>query len=98
MPPPEERRKPSPVESRERTQLFFQRLGVGVPLPVPTELPAAYSALVRGVLSSAAVSAPASPAPPRVSCTLSVSPAAVVSPSSSSSLIPYQEGALLDPL
>uniref|UniRef100_A0A0E0LK96 Thioesterase domain-containing protein n=1 Tax=Oryza punctata TaxID=4537 RepID=A0A0E0LK96_ORYPU len=71
--PPEERRKPSPAESREWTQRFFQGLGVGVPLPAHAELPAAYSALVRGILSSAAVS----PAPPRVSCTLSVSPAAV---------------------
>ncbi|XP_052161281.1 uncharacterized protein LOC127778699 [Oryza glaberrima] len=72
--PPEERRKPSPAESRQWTQRFFQVLGAGDPLPAPAELPAAYSALVRGVLSSAAVSSSASP---RVSCTLTVSPAAV---------------------
>lgn len=78
--PPEERRKPSPAESRQWTQRFFQVLGAGEPLPAPAELPAAYSALVRGVLSSAAVSVvPATPASPRVSCTLTVSPAAVVS-------------------
>uniref|UniRef100_A0A0E0AJB9 Thioesterase domain-containing protein n=1 Tax=Oryza glumipatula TaxID=40148 RepID=A0A0E0AJB9_9ORYZ len=74
--PPEERRKPSPAESRQWTQRFFQVLGAGEPLPAPAELPAAYSALVRGVLSSAAVSASAS-ASPRVSCTLTVSPAAI---------------------
>uniref|UniRef100_A0A0E0AJC5 Thioesterase domain-containing protein n=1 Tax=Oryza glumipatula TaxID=40148 RepID=A0A0E0AJC5_9ORYZ len=79
MAPPVERRSPSLAESRQWTRRFLRSLGVDGPLPAAAELPAAYSALVRGVLSSAAVSVvPASsPASPRVSCTLTVSSAAV---------------------
>lgn len=80
MAPPMERRSPSLAESRQWTRRFLRGLGVDGTLPATAELPAAYSALVRGVLSSAAVSVvPATPASPRVSCTLTVSPAAVVS-------------------
>ncbi|XP_040382330.1 acyl-coenzyme A thioesterase 13-like [Oryza brachyantha] len=78
MPPPEgegeERRKPSPAESREWTQRFFRGLGVDAPLPAAADRSDAYSALVRGVLSSATVSAAG---PPRVSCTLTISHAAI---------------------
>uniref|UniRef100_A0A0E0Q7W3 Thioesterase domain-containing protein n=1 Tax=Oryza rufipogon TaxID=4529 RepID=A0A0E0Q7W3_ORYRU len=78
MAPPMERRSPSLAESRQWTRRFLRGLGVDGTLPAAAELPAAYSALVRGVLSSAAVSVvPATPASPRVSCTLTVSPAAV---------------------
>uniref|UniRef100_A0A0E0ISA8 Uncharacterized protein n=1 Tax=Oryza nivara TaxID=4536 RepID=A0A0E0ISA8_ORYNI len=63
--------KPSLVESRDWTQRFFQGLGVGAPLPAPTELHGTYSALVRGVLSSSTVSASASPC---ISYTLRRSP------------------------
>ncbi|KAG8100000.1 hypothetical protein GUJ93_ZPchr0013g35919 [Zizania palustris] len=71
--PPEERRKPSPEESLEWTQRFFRGLGVDAPLPASADRPDAYSALVRGIISSAAVSA--SP-DPRVTCTLAVSASA----------------------
>uniref|UniRef100_J3MKL8 Thioesterase domain-containing protein n=1 Tax=Oryza brachyantha TaxID=4533 RepID=J3MKL8_ORYBR len=70
----EERRKPSPAESREWTQRFFRGLGVDAPLPAAADRSDAYSALVRGVLSSATVSAAG---PPRVSCTLTISHAAI---------------------
>ncbi|KAL6611263.1 hypothetical protein ACP70R_039191 [Stipagrostis hirtigluma subsp. patula] len=73
-PPPDEPQRLSPAESREATLAFFRRLGVGVHLPARAERPDAFAALVRAVLSSAAVSA--GPAP-RVSCTLTVSPALV---------------------
>ncbi|KAF0909610.1 hypothetical protein E2562_039013 [Oryza meyeriana var. granulata] len=76
MAPPEERRTPSLAESREWTQRFLQRLGMDARLPLSVERPDAYSALVRGVLSSVAVSVSVSPAP-RVSCTLVVCPASI---------------------
>ncbi|EEE67123.1 hypothetical protein OsJ_24149 [Oryza sativa Japonica Group] len=72
--PPEERRKPSPAESRQWTQRFFQVLGAGEPLPAPAELPAAYSALVRGVSPPP----PSPPPPPRASPARSPSPPAAV--------------------
>ncbi|KAL6639405.1 hypothetical protein ACP70R_023135 [Stipagrostis hirtigluma subsp. patula] len=72
--PPEERRKPSsPEYHRDRALRFFRFHGADEPLPASAERPDAHAALVRSLLSSAAVSA--SPAP-RVSCTLTVSPAA----------------------
>ncbi|XP_051215967.1 uncharacterized protein [Lolium perenne] len=72
-PPPEERRKPTPAESREWTLRFLQALGVDATLPASAERPDAYPALVRALLSSATVSS--SPTP-RVSCTLFVSSSA----------------------
>ncbi|XP_006657673.1 acyl-coenzyme A thioesterase 13-like [Oryza brachyantha] len=78
MPPPEERSAPSPAYSSEWTQRFLERLGVEGTLPASLDHPGAYSALVRSVLSSAAVSVSVSDSTaPRVSCTLAVSPAAV---------------------
>ncbi|KAF2922703.1 hypothetical protein DAI22_07g133600 [Oryza sativa Japonica Group] len=77
MAPPMERRSPSLAESRQWTRRFLRGLGVDGTLPAAAELPAAYSALVRGVLSAAVSVVPATPASPRVSCTLTVSPAAV---------------------
>uniref|UniRef100_A0A0D3GQP5 Thioesterase domain-containing protein n=1 Tax=Oryza barthii TaxID=65489 RepID=A0A0D3GQP5_9ORYZ len=66
MAPPMERRSPSLAESRQWTRRFLRGLGVDGTLPAAAELPAAYFALVRGVLSSAAVSVvPATPASPR---------------------------------
>uniref|UniRef100_A0A0A9ELW2 Thioesterase domain-containing protein n=1 Tax=Arundo donax TaxID=35708 RepID=A0A0A9ELW2_ARUDO len=59
----------SPMESLQQTLGFFQGLGKDVSLPTSAEQPDAFDALVRAVLSSAAVSAL------RVSCTLTVSPA-----------------------
>ena len=55
---------------------FFQALGADARLPASAEQPDAYSALVRAILSSVAVST--SPAP-RVSCTITVSHAVTVS-------------------
>ncbi|XP_066399101.1 uncharacterized protein [Miscanthus floridulus] len=49
---------------------FFQALGADARLPASAEQPDAYSALVRAILSSVAVTASPSP---RVSCTITVS-------------------------
>ncbi|PUZ69537.1 hypothetical protein GQ55_2G117000 [Panicum hallii var. hallii] len=68
----EPRRKLSPADSRAVALAFIRALGAGARLPAAADQPDAYSALVRAILSSAAVSA--SPAP-RVSCTIAVSPA-----------------------
>ncbi|RLM87667.1 uncharacterized protein C2845_PM04G09740 [Panicum miliaceum] len=68
----EPRRKLSPADSRAVALAFIRALGAGARLPAAADQPDAYSALVRAILSSAAVSA--SPGP-RVSCTIAVSPA-----------------------
>nr|CAB3456505.1 unnamed protein product [Digitaria exilis] len=65
-------KKLSPARSRAVAQAFIRALGADARLPSSADLPDAYSALVRAVLSSIAVSA--SPAP-RVSSTITVSPA-----------------------
>uniref|UniRef100_A0A0D9WYL2 Uncharacterized protein n=1 Tax=Leersia perrieri TaxID=77586 RepID=A0A0D9WYL2_9ORYZ len=92
MPPPppeEERRTPSLAESREWTERFLRHLGMEGELPASLERPDAYSALVRGILSSASVVA-SSQGLPRVSCTLTVSPASIVSPPVSSDPSPAE--------
>jgi acyl-coenzyme A thioesterase 13 len=79
MPPPsrpeDEPGRLSPAESRTRTLAFLGALGAGAALPAAAEQSDAYSALVRALLSSAAVSPPPDT---RVSCTLTVSPASTV--------------------
>nr|CAB3452790.1 unnamed protein product [Digitaria exilis] len=65
-------KKLSPARSRAVAQAFIRALGADERLPASADLPDAYSALVRAVLSSTDVSA--SPAP-RVSSTITVSPA-----------------------
>ncbi|XP_021310171.1 uncharacterized protein LOC8061659 isoform X2 [Sorghum bicolor] len=62
--------KLSPAESREVMLAFLRFLGADARLPASADQPDAYSALVRAILSSVAVSA--SPTP-RVSCTITVS-------------------------
>lgn len=68
--------KLSPAESREVMLAFLRFLGADARLPASADQPDAYSALVRAILSSVAVSA--SPTP-RVSCTITVSHAVTVS-------------------
>jgi acyl-coenzyme A thioesterase 13 len=68
--------KLSPVDSRAVMLAFFRALGADARLPASAEQPDAYSALVRAILSSVAISA--SPTP-RVSCTITVSHAVTVS-------------------
>ncbi|CAL5065674.1 unnamed protein product [Urochloa decumbens] len=65
-------RKLSPSDSREAALAFISTLGADARLPAAADLPDAHSALVRAILSSTVVSA--SP-DPRVSCTITVSPA-----------------------
>ncbi|KAJ1288936.1 hypothetical protein BS78_02G127000 [Paspalum vaginatum] len=64
--------KLSPADSRAVMLAFLHALDADAGLPASADQPDAYSALVRAILSSVAVSA--SPAP-RVSCTITVSPA-----------------------
>ena len=72
----EPKQKLSPADSRAVALAFVRALGAGARLPAAADRPDAYSALVRAILSSAAVST--SPGP-RVSCTIAVSPAVTVS-------------------
>ncbi|CAN6197693.1 unnamed protein product [Urochloa humidicola] len=65
-------RKLSPADSRKAALAFIRALGADARLPASADLPDSYSALIRAVLSSSAVSA--SP-DPRVSCTITISPA-----------------------
>jgi acyl-coenzyme A thioesterase 13 len=69
-------KKLSPADSRMVALAFIRALGADARLPAAADQPDAYSALVRAILSSIAVST--SPEP-RVSCTITVSPAVTVS-------------------
>ncbi|CAN6311542.1 unnamed protein product [Urochloa humidicola] len=64
-------RKLSPADSRKAALACIRLLGADARLPAAVDLPDAYSSLVRAVLSTAISASPY----PRVSCTITVSPA-----------------------
>jgi acyl-coenzyme A thioesterase 13 len=69
-------KKLSPADSRMVALAFIRALGADARLPAAADQPDAYSALVRAILSSIAVSTSPEPG---VSCTITVSPAVTVS-------------------